>query len=231
MRWLTEPAFNHQWPDRYTVLVLSQQNSTHGAESSQIREVAASVGEQVDDDVSEALASFSNLFLKWNAKINLSAIRSPAELIARHLLDAFAARRFVRENDRIIDVGSGGGLPAIPLALLHPSAQVELFEPIAKKVAFLRTAVRELGLTGRVRVNPRRIDEIALAANDTLFDVAMSRATFAPFDWLSIGRRLIRRGGLVLVFATTEAPQNGERPDRTFSYSEDRHLWAFGCST
>jgi len=74
-----------------------------------------------------------------------------------------------------------------------------MYEPIAKKAAFLRTAIRELGLPERLRVEARRIDE-SPAERD--FDVAISRATFPPAEWLSIARRLVRPGGRVFVLGS-----------------------------
>ena len=111
----------------------------------------------------------------------------------------------------MVDVGSGGGLPALPLALLRPGLVIRLCEPIAKKAAFLRTAIRELKLADRVSLEARRGEELAdelvavpagpgaAAAPERLFDVATSRATFAPEAWLALGRRLVRPGGRVFV--------------------------------
>ena len=105
-------------------------------------------------------------------------------------------------------MGSGGGLPALPLALLRPALDVELSEPVAKKGAFLRTAIRELGLAGRVRLDPRRGE--VLAAEGAPFDVAVSRATFAPVAWLALGRRLVRPGGRIFALTTPRAlPREG----------------------
>jgi 16S rRNA (guanine527-N7)-methyltransferase len=103
----------------------------------------------------------------------------------------------------VVDVGSGGGLPALPLALLRDGLTVELCEPIAKKGAFLRTAIRELGLSDRVRLNATR-GELLADAQGGRFDVAISRATFAPVDWLPLGRRLVRPGGRVFALAAPD---------------------------
>jgi 16S rRNA (guanine527-N7)-methyltransferase len=123
----------------------------------------------------------------------------------------------------VIDVGSGGGLPAIPLALLRPELAFELCEPIAKKAAFLRTALRELDLGGRATVRTARGETVAKEiekGGPRAFDVAISRATLAPEKWLALGRRLVRPGGRVFVLTTPEVlPALGDRD----VYDDGRH--------
>jgi 16S rRNA (guanine527-N7)-methyltransferase len=143
------------------------------------------------------LLVFADLLIRWNQKINLTGARSAADLVADHYPDAFALARRLDRPARVLDVGSGGGLPALPLALLRPGLTVVLCEPIAKKVSFLRTAVRELDLTGRVQVEQLRAEE--LIARGVRFDAVASRATFEPEAWLTVGRQLVRPGGRVFV--------------------------------
>jgi 16S rRNA (guanine527-N7)-methyltransferase len=159
----------------------------------------------------EALLQYGDLLIRWNQKINLTGAKSIGALIAEHYPDAYALARRLDQPARVIDIGSGGGLPALPLALLRPGLEIRLCEPIAKKAAFLRTAIRELKLADRVSLETRRGEELAdeLAAipagpatsapSEGLFDAATSRATFAPEAWLALGRRLVRPGGRVFV--------------------------------
>ena len=167
------------------------------------------------DPIVDALSAYAELLLRWNARINLTAARSIDVLIGEHYPDAFALARRLDGPARLIDVGSGGGLPAIPLALLRPALTVELVEPIAKKAAFLRTAARELALGGRVSVHGTRGERIAdaIAADPArAFDIAISRATLAPEKWLALGTRLVRPGGRVFVLTTADVlPQLADR--------------------
>ena len=129
------------------------------------------------------------------------------------LLAALARR--LDHPARVVDVGSGGGLPAIPLALLRAELTVALVEPIAKKAAFLRTAIRELEIGDRVSVRVTRGEALAqtiVADPGSAFDVAISRATLAPQKWLALGARLVRPGGRVFALATADAlPELGDR--------------------
>jgi 16S rRNA (guanine527-N7)-methyltransferase len=157
-------------------------------------------------DQRDALLAYADLLMTWTARINLTGARSADQLVEEHFPDAFALASRLVEPARVIDVGSGGGLPALPLALLRPALSIDLSEPIAKKGAFLRTAIRELGLGDRVRVDPRRGEAIADAAPPG-FDAATSRATLAPKAWLALGRRLVAPGGRVFgLFAADAVP-------------------------
>lgn len=155
----------------------------------------------MDDGQARALLAFCQLLLTWSARINLTGARSMAALIEAHLPDAFVLARLLPAPAHVIDVGSGGGLPALPLALLRPTLAIDLCEPIAKKVAFLRTAVRELGLGGRLRLHAARAEAL-LAILPARFDVAMSRATLPPAEWLALGQRLVVPGGRVMALTT-----------------------------
>jgi 16S rRNA (guanine527-N7)-methyltransferase len=143
----------------------------------------------------DALLRYGELLLVWNQRINLTAARSVAALIDEQFVDDFPLARRLEGPARVVDIGSGGGLPAIPLALLRPLLRVTLCEPIAKKQAFLRTASRELGLGDRLQVRGDRAQ--ALAETRPNFDAAVSRATFPPAEWLTLGPRLVRPGGRV----------------------------------
>lgn len=138
------------------------------------------------------LTAFVELFATWNRRINLSAARTHDE-IAQHVVDSLAVVPHVRGAVRALDVGTGGGFPALIVAACLPELELRCVEPIHKKTAFLSAAVRELKLP-HVEVMTRRVDE----STDHGFDVAMSRATFAIDEWLALGARLVRSGGRVL---------------------------------
>lgn len=140
------------------------------------------------------LHAFCVLMLKWNASLNLTGARTVSDLLAEHLPDAFVLAHVAGDIRTVVDVGTGGGLPAIPLAVLRPELHIRLVEPRAKRVAFLRTAVRELNLPG-VSVWCGRIEDLPPA--DGLPDAAMSRATFAPDEWIPIGAKAVKHQGRV----------------------------------
>lgn len=134
---------------------------------------------------------FVDLFVRWNERINLSAARTVEE-VTLQVVDCLGLLPYV-EGPRLIDVGSGGGLPGLVLAISRPDIHVTSLEPVNKKAAFQSSAIRELGLRN-AEVHARRVDPEV----DTGFDTAVSRATFDLREWLELGRRLVRPGGVVL---------------------------------
>jgi len=172
-----------------------------------VRAVATAWKVPCDDGQVAALVGYAESLLRWNARINLTAARSIDRVVAEHFPDAFALARRLAEPARVVDVGSGGGLPAIPLAVLCPRLTFELCEPIAKKASFLRTALRELGLGDRASVGTARGEAVAKAIEQDparAFDVAISRATLPPEKWLALARRLVRPGGRLFVLTTPD---------------------------
>jgi 16S rRNA (guanine527-N7)-methyltransferase len=105
----------------------------------------AALGLALPDDRVERLLAYVALLARWNAAYNLTAVRDPAEMVPRHLLDSLAILPWVR-GPRVLDVGTGPGLPGIPLAIADPRLHVTLLDANGKKVRFCRQAVMELGL-------------------------------------------------------------------------------------
>ena len=186
-----------------------------------VRALAQAWNVPCDDNQVAGLVSYAESLLRWNARINLTAARSIDVLVGEHFPDAFALARKLDQPARLIDVGSGGGLPAIPLALLRPGLAITLVEPIAKKAAFLRTAIRELALGERVSVHVGRGESVA-KETPRAFDAAISRATLAPAKWLGLGAKLVRPGGRV--FALTTADGLPEQPNREVYFDGRRAL-------
>jgi 16S rRNA (guanine527-N7)-methyltransferase len=147
------------------------------------------------------LVRYIELLLKWNARINLTAARGVDDA-AQHVIDCLAVVPHLPAGPaRLVDVGSGGGLPAVMIATMRPDLDVTAVEPTHKKHAFLRTAARELALANLAAI-ATRLDDLP----DASWDIATSRATFALADWLTAGLRLVRPGGLVLGLEGADQP-------------------------
>ncbi len=129
---------------------------------------------------------YIELLLRWNEKVNLTAIRDPLEILYRHFCESmFGALVVPLEKCRLADVGSGGGFPGLPLKIIRPDLDLYLIESNVKKATFLTEVVRELGLTG-VRVLVSRYEE--LSEEVAPLDIVCSRAVgdFGPFlEWAS----------------------------------------------
>ena len=114
----------------------------------------------LDRTLAGPLLDYLSLLLRWNRTYNLTAIRDPEEMVTRHLLDSLAMHPFVRPG-ALADLGTGPGLPGIPLAIVRPDLHVTLVESNGKKARFLREAVRQLGLGDRARVAESRAEAVA----------------------------------------------------------------------
>ena len=198
------------------------------AEQASIARLASDFGVDVEADAVARLGRFVALFAHWNRSINLASVRSDHELVSRHLIDAFALATLAGSAVvSAVDVGSGGGLPAIPLAVLMPATPFTLFEPNRKKVAFLRTAIRELGLGGRVKVEAASVEHPVPVALKGAFDLSLSRATLAPASWLELGLSLVSPRGRVAVFAAGDSGAGLPPAEAARDYGEGRHLLLF----
>jgi len=152
--------------------------------------------------VREQLCAYCALAVTWNQRVDLTAARSADELVDLLLADALAisAARLGAEGERWFDVGSGIGAPGIPLALLS-RVKMTLIEPRTKRVAFLRTAVGSLARPD-ISVSRSRSDEFPAAS----CEVAVSRATLPPPEWLSEGARLGTQA-VWLLLAKADVPE------------------------
>ncbi|PRC90636.1 16S rRNA (guanine(527)-N(7))-methyltransferase RsmG [Solimicrobium silvestre] len=129
---------------------------------------------QLNLDVEQCnkLMSYLNLLSKWNAVYNLTSVRNPREMVKQHLLDSLSAVSVFNHATNILDVGSGGGLPGIVLAIVYPDIKVALIDTVNKKTAFLKQVKAELDLKN-VTVHTGRVEQLTAVE---LFDVITSRA-------------------------------------------------------
>ncbi|MCU0234743.1 MAG: 16S rRNA (guanine(527)-N(7))-methyltransferase RsmG [Thermoanaerobaculales bacterium] len=132
---------------------------------------ARTLGTPLGGETAARLLAYAALLIRWNRAYNLTAIRDPRAILARHLLDSLSILPWVR-GPRLLDVGTGPGLPGIPLALADPGLSVTLLDANGKKVRFCRQCVIELGLTN-VEVVQARVESYRPARG---FDSVTTRA-------------------------------------------------------
>jgi 16S rRNA (guanine527-N7)-methyltransferase len=143
----------------------------------------------IDQNRVPPLLSYLDELQKWNAAYNLTAVREPGEMVTRHLLDSLVLCPYVRSP--LLDVGSGAGLPGIPLAIARPELQVTVLDSNGKKARFLRHAVRALKL-GNVQVVEGRVEDHRPAAP---YAAVTSRAFASLKDFLSLTAHLLAADG------------------------------------
>ena len=159
----------------------------------QLAQGVAELGLALPAGTQQRLLAYLDLLQKWNRVYNLTAVQQASRMVSLHLLDGLAAVPHVAAAS-ILDVGSGAGLPGIPLALALPDSRVTLLDSNHKKAAFLRQAVMELQLTNAEVVCERAESWTPLAP----FDVVISRAFSDLAELVALaGRHLAERGRLV----------------------------------
>ncbi len=163
----------------------------------QLRADAASLGIELSESALAHFDKYLALLNKWSASVNLVGTRDQAEVVRFHLADSLALLPHLGTARRVIDVGSGAGLPGAALAIARPDLDVTSLEPVHKKHAFQSAVRRELGLTGFTALAVRDEDYLA-SADFAPFEAAVSRATWAIPEWLARGSRLVGPGGRVL---------------------------------
>ena len=141
------------------------------------------------------LLAYLALMAKWNRTYNLTALRDPAQMMTHHLLDSLAAVSAFAQADNVLDVGAGGGLPGIVLAIwaaeARPGMKVSMIDTVHKKTAFLTQAKAELQLSN-VSVYTARVEQLQVAQ---LFDVITSRAFAELNDFINWSNHLLHPGG------------------------------------
>ena len=184
----------------------------------------------------ELFTRYVDLLVRWNARLNLTAIREPSQIVRRHLVECMQCAQALPEIQTLLDFGSGAGLPGIPIAIIRPEVRVVLGESQSKKAAFLREAVRSLSLNAQIY--DRRIEKMA---GDVFFDAVTLRAVDRMEDATQTAIGKVTQGGWLVVFSTTgtEDSLRAALPDlkwerRIPSLGLDTGLLIFGrkpCST
>jgi 16S rRNA (guanine527-N7)-methyltransferase len=170
---------------------------------------AAALGLAVDDAARARLERYADLLLKWNRKVNLTAVTAPAELAEKHLVDSLALLRVLGGTRTVLDVGSGAGLPGLALACARPGLSVTCCDAVAKKVAFVKAAAADLGLdvrgvAARAAGEPER-EGLPRA------DLVVSRALADPARWVPLGARYLAAAGRLVAMLGREADEGALR--------------------
>ena len=154
----------------------------------------------LDPALATPLLDYLALLVRWNATYNLTAIRNPRQMLTKHLLDSLAMQPFVADLNTLADLGTGPGLPGIPLAIATPTLAVTLVESNGKKARFLREAVRKLALTN-VTVAESRIEAFQPG---TTFDAITARALATLPLILQLGGHLLGVDGHLLAMKAAD---------------------------
>ena len=162
-------------------------------------------------DVSAAqqdkLMDYLALMSKWNGVYNLTSLRDPMQMVTHHLLDSLAAVPAFAGARNVLDVGAGGGLPGIVLAISRPDMKVSMIDTVHKKTAFLKQVKAELELSN-VTVHTMKVQDLDVSDK---FDVITSRAFADLSDFLNWSGHLLTEGGKFIALKGTAPAEEQER--------------------
>lgn len=168
----------------------------------------ASLGFEIEPDALEQLATYLEMMLEVNQRMNLTAIREPDAAWSRHIVDSLTTLpgfEDVPDGSRIVDIGAGGGLPGIPLAIVLPHLRFTLIEATGKKAAFLTECVKTLGLDHVTVINDRAETVGQDDRHRQQYDIAICRAIGPMRELLEYALPLIKVGGLLLAMKGPKA--------------------------
>lgn len=163
-----------------------------------------------DVPTQERLLAYLELMIKWNKAYNLTAVRDPQQMVTRHLLDSLSIAPYIR-GAKLIDVGTGGGLPGVPMSILFPEREFHLLDSNGKKTRFLFQVKTALGLDN-MKVHQARVEAFD---SQTPFDAVLSRAFASLEDMVDGCRHLLSSGGHFLAM-------KGAYPGEEIAVVEDR---------
>ena len=131
----------------------------------------------------EKFYNYMNLLLEWNEKINLTAIIEPREVILKHFVDSLTIAKYIKENEKLIDVGTGAGFPGIPLSIVKENTDIVLLDSLNKRINFLEEIKQNLKLKNITTIHGRAEEFGKNKKEREIYDIATSRAV-APLNIL-----------------------------------------------
>lgn len=184
------------------------------------------LGLDLDAAQTGQLLDYLALLAKWNSVYNLTSVRDPMQMVTQHLLDSLAAVPAFAEAKNVLDVGAGGGLPGIVLAIARPAMKVALIDTVHKKTAFLTQVKAELGLAN-VTVHTARVEQLQVPHK---FDVITSRAFADLSDFVNWSGHLLAEGGQFIALKGVAPEEERARLPEPWKVSELRILQVPGLN-
>jgi 16S rRNA (guanine527-N7)-methyltransferase len=161
-------------------------------------EGAKTFGINLDGKAIRAFDLYLKELIKWNQKINLTAIQSEKGIVLKHFLDSLSIAPYLPKNSSVLDIGSGAGFPGIPLKIVQPTLEMTLIDSVRKKVDFQRHIIRRLGLRAVEAIHGRVQDKGILQRLARRFDIVLSRAFSDLQTFLALSFPFLIEGGTVI---------------------------------
>ncbi len=179
---------------------------------------------EITDAQVRSMGRHARELLQWNRVTNLTTITDPLEVAVKHYVDALAATPWIGDGARVLDAGSGGGFPGMPLKIVRPDLSVTMVDSVRKKISFLKHAIRTIGLSGIDAVHGRLEDLVMLPEYRGKYDWVVCRAFSSLDDFANLTRPLLSHDGCLLAM---KGPRTGL--SQKTAYREDDGVITFGA--
>lgn len=155
----------------------------------------------------EQFYKYMNLLIEWNEKMNLTAITEPKEIILKHFIDSITILKYIDDNSKLVDVGTGAGFPGVPLSIMNPTLKITLVDSLNKRLIFLQEVVKELNLKN-IEIVHARAEEFGQNKNyREKFDIATSRAVANLATLSEYLVSLVKIGGKIISMKASNAKE------------------------
>ena len=155
----------------------------------------------------EQFYKYMNLLIEWNEKMNLTAITEPKEIILKHFIDSITILKYIDDNSKLVDVGTGAGFPGVPLSIMNPTLKITLVDSLNKRLIFLQEVVKELNLKN-IEIVHARAEEFGQNKNyREKFDIATSRAVANLATLSEYLVPLVKIGGKIISMKASNAQE------------------------
>ncbi|MBP3255433.1 MAG: 16S rRNA (guanine(527)-N(7))-methyltransferase RsmG [Clostridia bacterium] len=173
--------------------------------SNELKEKTNQIGIELNKSQINKFYNYMSLLLEWNEKINLTAITEPNEVILKHFVDSLTIFKYVEDNTKLIDVGTGAGFPGIPISILKENSKITLLDSLNKRISFLNEVVEELDLKNIETIHSR-VEDFGNKERER-FDIATSRAVAALNVLIEYLLPLVRVGGKCICMKGSNAEE------------------------
>ncbi|MCI8361968.1 MAG: 16S rRNA (guanine(527)-N(7))-methyltransferase RsmG [Clostridia bacterium] len=176
--------------------------------SKELKEKAKLINIELEENQIKKFYNYMNLLLEWNEKINLTAITEPNEIILKHFIDSTTILKYIENNMKVVDVGTGAGFPGIPLNIVNTNVNYTLVDSLNKRINFLNEVIEKVDLKNINTVHSR-IEDFAKNNKET-FDIATSRAVASLNILLEYLLPLVKIGGICICMKGSNAKEEIE---------------------
>lgn len=192
-----------------------------------VKEGALTFNVKLEDEKLSLLYEYASLLLQWNKRTNLTAITDPFEVAVKHIIDSLYPVNTIKSYDKFLDIGSGGGFPAIPIAIVNDNVKAVMVESSRKKVSFLKHVIRTLNLKGVSAVNMRCEEMAEIDEYRKSFDVVISRAFAELNTFVKLAAPFVKDDGLIIAMKGRDVEDEKSRLDSDLQLSIEKYQLPF----